>query len=392
MSPRLRALPLLVLLAACQEKEPELSPKDRAEGLYVQGTSQYLQGKFDEALLSFSDMRKLSPSDPRLPAAVGEVYLSQGKLREATAEYEAALKLDPQRSTNWSRLGFIHAQLGKLDEAVTELRKAVELNPRDFNALEQLGELHLDKKEVDEAVSHFVRAAEAAPDTLKVGLFQRAVDTLTQHERHAELRPLLEKVVGQGLRAPEILAALGDEQVRAGQLTEALASYREAAGRSPKDPTLWELVAELHLRLGQEDEATAAYRESLKVKDRAIIHVALARLALARKERPAAEQELALALDSVSGADVRELTEVAGLLADLERKADALKILASLAGEPEQRKDVELQLRTARLAREQGDPAVVKEACARVAAAVTADPQDKAAPARGEPVVIPKCP
>lgn len=405
MFPRLRVLPLLVLLASgCKEEpaEPELPPKEHAEGLYLQGTSQYLQGKFDEALLSFSEMRKLTPTDPRLPAAVGEVYLSQGKLPEATTEFEAALKLDPKRSTNWSRLGFIHAQLGKRDEAITELRKAVELNPRDFNALEQLGEIHLARKEIDEAVRNFTVAAEVAPDTLKAGLLQRAVDTLIQEGRHGELLALLQKATGQGvLRTPELLTALGDEQVRAGQLTEALATYREAAGKSPKDPTLWELVAELHQRLGQPDEALKAYGESLKVKDRAIVHVALARMALARKDKVAAEMELEFALASVSGSDVRELSEVASLLADLGRKPDALRILTSLAGEPGQVKDVELQLRTARLARDLKDATVMKEACARVFAASVPAPtapkgqeKDKAVAAKAEPAPAPvvKCP
>lgn len=405
MFPRLRVLSLLVLLASgCKKEEsaePELPAKEHAEGLYLQGTSQYLQGKFDEALLSFSEMRKLTPNDPRLPAAVGEVYLSQGKLPEATTEFEAALKLDPKRSTNWSRLGFIHAQVGKRDEAVTELRKAVELNPRDFNALEQLGEIHLKRREIDEALADFTHASEVAPDSLKAGLLQRAVDTLIQEKRHADLLPLLQKATAQGIRAPEILTALGDEQVRAGQLPEALATYREAAGKSPKDPTLWELVATLHQRLGQPEEAAKAYAESLKVKDRAIVHVALARLAMERVDKAGAEKELELALGSVSGADVRELSEVATLLSDLDRKQDALRILASLAGEPGQLKDVEFQLRTARLAKELKDATVMKEACDRVLAATAPPPaaltgkeppKGKTVAAKGAPEPAVKCP
>lgn len=390
MSSRLRALPLLALLATgCKPQEPEMAPKDRAEGLYLQANAQYLQGKFDEALLSFAEVRKLNPTDPRLPAAVGEVYLSMGKLDEATKEYEAALKLDAKRATNWSRLGFIHAQLGKSDVAVPELRKAVELNPRDFNAHEQIAEIHLKHGEVEDAVRHFTLAAEAAPDALKAGLYQRSVDVLAEKGRHADLLPMLQKITSQGVRAPELLSVLGDEQVRAGQLTEAVATYREAAGKSPKDPTLWELVAELHRRLNQPEEAVAAYRESLKVKDRASVHVALARMALERLDRAAAEKELTAALDSASG-DARELEELAGLLTDLDRKADALRILSSLAGEPGRAKDVEFQLRTARLAQELKDTTVMAAACARVTAASPAVAKGKPVPAKG--TAAPKCP
>ncbi|CAM3131370.1 tetratricopeptide repeat protein [Corallococcus sp. ZKHCc1 1396] len=372
MSSRLRALPLLALLVsgACTEA-PKLDPKDQAEGLYLRGNSEYLQGNFDAALKTFDEMKGLMPADPRLPAARGEVLLSMSRLEEASKEFEAALRLDPKRSTNWSRLGFIQAQLSKPDEARKSLQKALELHPRDFNALEQLGELAEERGDHDEAVTRLTQAAEAAPDASKADLTLRAVEVLTTQGRQEDALVLLRKATAQGLSSPELLTTLGDAEVRAGRLPEAAAAYQEAAKKSPKDPTLWELVAEIQLKLGKRDEALAAYRESLKVKDRAIVHVALARAHLAVEDRAAAEGELQKALDTVSGSDVREMQEVAGLLTTLGRKPDALRILTSLGSEPGYAKDVELQLATARLARELKDTATVQAACARVAAAST---------------------
>jgi tetratricopeptide (TPR) repeat protein len=249
---------------------------------------------------------------------------------------------------------------------------------------------------VEDAVHDFTLAAEAAPDALKAGLYQRSVDVLSEKGRHEELLPLLQKITSGGVRAPELLSALGDEQVRAGQLAEAVATYREAAGKSPKDPTLWELVAELHRRLHQPDEAVAAYRESLKVKNRSTVHVALARMAMERLDRAEADKELSLALDSASGEE-GELKELAELLMDLDRKADALRILASLAAEPGRAKDVDFQLRTARLAQELKDTAVMTAACARVTAAAPtpAAPvglKGKTVRAKGTAGAAPKCP
>lgn len=370
MFPRLRALPLMALLTtgACSET-PTLAPKDRAEGLYIKGTAEYLQGNFEAALASFDEVKVLLPDDPRLPAARGEVYLSMGRMDDASKEFEAALKLDPKRSTNWSRLGFIHAQLGRTEEALSALRKALALYPNDYNALEQLGELHARRNEHDEAVRHFILASDAAPDADKSSLTMRAVDVLLKQDRHADVLALAQKATGKGVRTPELLTTLGDEWVRAGKLPEAVEAYREAASKSPRDPTLWELVGEIQTKLGKPGDAMASYRESLRVKDRAVVHVALARLHLEREDRKAAEEELTLALDSVSGSDVRELMELAGLLSTLGRKPDALKILTSLSGELGHAKDVELQRTTAKLARELKDTAAVQAACARVLSA-----------------------
>jgi Flp pilus assembly protein TadD len=369
MPSRLRVLAVSVLLvtAACDDT-PKIDPKDRAEGLYIKGTSEYLQGNFDQALQSFTEMRQYAPNDPRLPAAVGEIYLSMGKYNEAIAEFQTALTIDPKRSTTWSRIGFIQAQLGKYEEAQGSLRKALALYPNDFNALEQLAVIHLKRGEKDEAVRHFSLASQVSPESMRPALLMRGVEVLQQDKRHEEAFGLLVKATSQGVRSPEVLTALGDEQVRAGKMEEAAASYREAATKAPKDPSLWELVGEIYASQGKTAEALSAYRESLRVKDRAIIHVAIARVHLAREDRKAAEEELDLALASVSGSDVREMTELSDLLLTFGRKPDALRILSHLAAEPENVKDVDLQLRTARLARQMKDDAVMKAACDRVKA------------------------
>ncbi|AGC46221.1 hypothetical protein MYSTI_04933 [Myxococcus stipitatus DSM 14675] len=378
MNSRLRALPLIALLAsaACDER-PSVTPKDHAEGLYVKGTAEYLQGHFEAALASYEQMHALAPNDPRLPAARGEVYISMGKLPEASTEFEAALKLEPKRSTNWSRLGFVQAQLGKTDEALGSLRKAVALYPNDFNALEQLAEIHLKKGELDDAVRHFTLAAGAASGESKSELLLRAFEVLGKQDRHAELLALAQKSVNEGVRSSGVYTTLGDSLVRAGKLREAAAAYQEAAGLAPRDPTLWELVGTIHLQLDKPGDAIAAYKESLRVKDRAIVHVALARIQLAMKSQEGAEQELAEALESVQGNDVRELKELADLLVTMGRKPDALRILANLSAEHDLQKDVALQLATAKLAHELKDVALRTAACARAAAA---DPAVKKCP------------
>ncbi|MBI3184121.1 MAG: tetratricopeptide repeat protein [Myxococcales bacterium] len=358
---------LFIALAACPEPKPD--PKAQADGLYLAATTEYLAGNFDQALASFEEVRKLNPRDPRLPAAMGEVYLRQRKLAEAQKEFEAAAAADPRRSTNWSRLGFIYVLRDEQEKAAPALEKAISLNPRDSDALEQLGELALKRGAVDDAVARFRSAAEAAPDEQKAELYLRAAGELSRRGRGGDALAVLEGAAKAGVRAPELQAELGEILVAQGRLEDAAGAYRLAAEKSKDDPTLWELVGELEKKLGRREQAEASFRKSLEVKERAVVHVALSRLCLERKDARCARTELDRALATASGEEERETVELAGLLAELGRRKDALALLRQLASEPGRARDTDLQLRVARLAREVKDPAAEREACGRVQSA-----------------------
>lgn len=353
-------------VAGCPAESPP-DPKAQAEGLYLAGTAEYLKGNFAQAHEHFDQVRKLNPADPRLPAAIGEVFLAEGKLADALKEFEAAAKSDPKRATNWSRIGFILALQGNRADAVSALRKALALNPNDFNALEQLAEVHVKQGELDDAVKSFTLAAAAAPDGAKAFLNLRASGELAKAGRQPEALKLLEGAVAGGVRAPELLTELGDLLVQAGRLTEASAIYRDAAGRSP-DPTLWELVGEVAMKLDKPADAELAFRESLRVKDRAVVHVAIARLCQTRKDASCVAAELDRALAVASGEELRESLDLADLLVSLGRKKDAQALLGQLSAEPDQAANAALHLKVAKLAKDSGDAKGMKEACDRALA------------------------
>lgn len=354
-------------VAGC--KSPGEEPAKQAEGHYLKGTSEYLQGHFDAALAEFAEVKKLSPDDPRLPAAMGEVYLAQGKLPDARKEFEAAVLRAPKRATNWSRLGYIQAQLGEVDAARASLERALSLNPKDFDALEQRAELSLKLGDPDAAVRDFAAAARASPDLNKPGLYLRAINLLEKRNRRKEALALLDEAVKGGVKSAEIFSLMGELKVREGDLPGAAEAYKQAALLSPKDPGYWELVGRIRARLDQPDEAASAYRESLKVKDRVVVHVELARLALERDDREDASAELdkALAAGATDDATAAETEELAELLLAFDRKQDALKLYALLASEPEAQKNAALQRKTAQLAKELKDAKVLQAACERVA-------------------------
>ena len=338
----------------------------QAEGYYLKATAEYLQGKFDDSLKDFAIVQTLKPNDPRLPAAMGEVLLSQGKLKEALDKYQAAALADPKRGMNWNRLGYIQLQYGQLDAAKDAFVKAIGLNPHDAESLEWLGEVYEKKGDVDQAIANFRLAAETAMDSEKPRLWMRGEKLLRANDRNADAILYLERARAEGVHDAELDTDLGDLLVRKGELADAADRYTEAAKLNPKDPGLWELVGEIDAKLDRPADAYAAYHESLRVKNRAVVHVALARLALSRKDHAGAKRELDLALQSANGEETREAPELAALLVELGRKKDALALYKEAAAEPDAANDTALQRTTAELAQSEHDLATVGAACERL--------------------------
>ena len=364
----------LLATAACRHPEPP-SQQNQADGYYMRGTAAYLAGDTQGALEAFERVRALAPDDRRLPTAEGEVLLSAGRLKDAKVRFEEALKMDPSRGPTWARLGLIHETLREDEEAKKALDRAIELYADDFQALETLGRLEARRGNVDAAVDAYVRAALAIP-TGGAELMLMASDILHSAGRRDEALAVLSDAVVRNVVSGPLLRILGDLQVQSGQLREAIKSYEVAAKLSPRDPIPWELVGEIWARLDRPAEARAAFRESLRVRKRAVVHVAVVRLEMAQGDREAAEAALEAAKESLDGS-VEDVLAIAEGLELLGRTEEALRVRRRLAEEPEQAGNVELQQGVVRAAGKAGDQSLVKEACARILAAdagVTACP------------------
>lgn len=360
---------LVMALLQYSDRQAE-APKPAGEDYaYLRASAAFHGGDFEEALRQLEPLSQRTPEDARVWVTLGEVYLAVGRLKDAAAAYERATSLDAKRAQSWSRLGVLRAQLGDVKGGRAALEKALALNPRDTDALEQRAELEALEGRVEPAVKGLLEAAGAARPAERPSLFIRAGELLVEADRAAEAARLLRQAKEAGVTSPELLAQLAEWELRAGSLEAAADAYREAAIAAKKDPTLWFVLGELLVKLGKPDEAAQAFRQSLQVEPRASTHVALGKLALTRKDRAGAEQSLAAAAESLSTADAREVMEIAELLTLLGREKDAVQVLASVAAEAGEAKNVELQRRLAALAKKTGDRAALTAACERVQAA-----------------------
>ena len=105
-------------------------------------------GGFAAAEAQLAAAGRLSPDDPKVWAAQGELYarwgeVEPGRYAQAEAAYLRALELAPDVATTHTALGLVLAQQGRLAEAVAELERAVALDATDGVAYGYLADLYL---------------------------------------------------------------------------------------------------------------------------------------------------------------------------------------------------------------------------------------------------------
>ncbi len=147
--------------------------------------------------------------------------------------------------------------------------------------------------------------AEALPDPKdKIGVlaqYRTAID-LAEDRQFTQAVTLLQEIVADNPEMSDVWQQLGNLQTRTGRVTEAVASYRRVVALNPTDSAALLAVASAHLRLQQ---VAAAWEHGLLAANaastadrRAQSHALLARIALARRDRPAARRHAALARDA----------------------------------------------------------------------------------------------
>ena len=174
---------------------------------------------------------------------------------------------------------------------------------------------------------------EALPDPKdKVAVlaeYRRAVDLAGSGEP-AQAMTLMEEILAGNPEMADVWLQLGNLQSRAGRLAAAVESYREAVTLNPTDSASLLAVASAQLRLRALDEAWEHGRlaaDAAPTADRqARAQELLVRIALARRDRPAARRHAALARDADPTLPLPLFVEARTLHED-GRYAEALPVL-----------------------------------------------------------------
>jgi tetratricopeptide (TPR) repeat protein len=153
---------------------------------------------FQDAIVAMGKAIDLSPNDPSLYEARGNIYLTAKQYTDAYSDYKKAIAVAPYKAAQSSinaDLANVYAGQGDYDQAFSYMRKAISLQAGNAHLYVVSGNIHRD-------AGHFTDA---------IGLYTQ-VFNLTK-------------------RGPDVEAAhegIGDALAGKGQTAEAIAEYQQA--------------------------------------------------------------------------------------------------------------------------------------------------------------------
>jgi Flp pilus assembly protein TadD len=104
-------------------------------GRYNLALAQTAQGQTDEALKTYNQLVKDTPTLPQSWYNRGLLLLKAGKHKDAAKDFEKVLELIPQQADACSNLALCRVAQGKYDEAWKLLHRAAEINNTNMTVL-----------------------------------------------------------------------------------------------------------------------------------------------------------------------------------------------------------------------------------------------------------------
>jgi len=293
---------------AAFERTTRLAP-ERSEGFAGLGASELAAGRTREALSALERAVALDPSYKNAHYRLGLAYREAGRTAEAERElalgvqgrvrylpdpYAEQLRKDAVAST----ARFVHAmtllESGRPERAAKVLESLRAAQPEDVTVLNNLAIALQRAGQLEAARARLEEAAALAPEVLSTWINLSAL--ALEQNTTARALECAERALTLEPDSAKAHLARGRVLLRQGRGADAREEFERARRADPRELEALALLAESCLADERLDEAASLYAELCKERPLdAEAHLGLARLALRRGERTAAERELALA-------------------------------------------------------------------------------------------------
>ena len=221
------------------------------------------QGRFDEAIVQFSEALRIKPDYSFAHNNLGNALARQGRVSEAIEHYSEALRIEPGYAEAHNNLGIVLADQGKLDEAIAHYSEALRTKPDYADAHNNLGIALVKHGREDEGIHEFSEALRIKPDYAEahnnlgriLANQGRVSEAISQYSEALRIKP--DYAVAHN--------NLGIALARQGKAGDAIPEFLEAVRLMPD-------YAEAHNNLGvalasqgRFSEAIAHYSEALRI-------------------------------------------------------------------------------------------------------------------------------
>jgi tetratricopeptide (TPR) repeat protein len=250
------------------------------------------QEKFDEAVHSFQEARRLRTDFADAHANLGITLVKQRRFDAAVPHLRDALALKPDHLFALNSLGNALAEQGRLEEAIATLRHAIHLRPDFAEAYINLGILLKEQGQYDESAECYRQALSLRPTAVEA-LLNLGI-CLREQGRLSEAVVCYQQALACQPSRAEAHANLAAALVEQGDVEQALFHYQEVLRLRPDCPQAYYGLGELvvqgrhHFTDAERQHMHALVsREDLPLRDRISLHFTLA--ALSDREEAYAE-------------------------------------------------------------------------------------------------------
>ena len=239
------------------------------------------------------------PNNPSLHVRVGDLHALRRRWKPARAAYQKALELDPTHHHAHLKLAEMHAEDGRFEKASEYLRAQIAEHPDSADLHLGLGTLLVRLHDASPSPSMIpsieaeLEQALALDPSLIVAKYHLASVQLLKGRAHGErAMQLLEELDAAGFKQ-DTTEVRGQAHLHLGQCREAIAAFRSALAREPRNPSLMLLAGQAHFECDESDEARRHLTQALSLDSRLTkAHYLLGRVFLADGNHAAAVQKL----------------------------------------------------------------------------------------------------
>lgn len=221
--------------------------------------------EFDAALAAVDVMAKKDPGSAAVQELRGRVQLARKDYVAAREAFEQALKIDPTLFVATSNLAGIDMIEKKPEQAVKRLEAAIKSDPRNQYAYLALAEVRSRSGAPAEEIKGILNEAiHAAPASASARL--QLIELTLRKRQYKEALVAAQEAAAALPNDVSVLDAVGRAQMEAGDVEQAISTFRRLAGVDQHSGAPYVRLADVYLAAGRKPQAETALRKAIEVE------------------------------------------------------------------------------------------------------------------------------